>query len=118
MVRSQPRTSRAWLAALALPLAACGYVGGPNLPLANVPAQVGDLVTVQRGAVIMVHFSVPLRTTENILIQKPLKLDLRIGTYQGDPVEPGIWAEHATKIPEVKIADAAASAEIPSAAWT
>ena len=38
---------RATLAAAVLILTGCGYVGGPLTPLANVPAQVTDLSTVQ-----------------------------------------------------------------------
>jgi len=103
-------------AAPLLLLAGCGYVGGPQTPLANVPAKVGDLAAVERGGVIIVHFSVPQLTTELHPIPKPVKLDLRIGPSP-QPFQQDQWLAHAKSIPDVKVDQSVATAEIPVADW-
>jgi len=104
------------LLAASLLTAGCGYIGGPQAPLANVPTTVSDLAAVQRGAVIIVHFSVPTKTTENFPIRKPLKLDLRIGAAS-EPFHAEEWAARAKPITAVRIDQGIAGYEIPIADW-
>ena len=73
------------LLAVSLLLSGCGYIGSPLPPLANVPSPVTGLAAVQRDTHIVVHFTLPLITTENMAIKPPLKLDLRIGPAPGGP---------------------------------
>ena len=87
----------------------CGYVGDPLPPLANIPAQVQDLAAVQRGARIIVQFTIPEMTTEGIAIKTPPRIDLRIGTA----ADPTAWAAQARKIPEGPL-----PYSIPSTDWT
>ncbi len=68
---------------------ACGYIGGPLTPLANVPATPTGLAATQRGANLIVHFMVPSLTTESVPIKGPLELDLRAGPA------PAVWSESA-----------------------
>jgi hypothetical protein len=102
--------------ALVLACTGCGYVGGPLTPLANIPTSITDLAALQRGPTIYVHFSVPRKTTENFDIQKPLKLDLRIGTAAA-PFNADQWAEHAKEVTTIQIEHGIASCQIPSADW-
>jgi len=95
----------------------CGYVGEPLPPLANVPSKVTDLAAVQRGARIIVQFTIPELTTEGKVIKGGLKLDLRIGAT-GAPFDAGIWAAHAKSIPQGAAETGLAHYEIPSAEWT
>src|ERR1035441_6446053 len=111
------RISAALAAALLLLSAGCGYVGAPLTPLANVPAKVTDLAAVQRGAVIVVHFTVPPRTTEARPIDKPLKLDLRIGSTP-EPFNPAQWLDHAKQLSGIRVAQGIATIGIPIAEWT
>jgi hypothetical protein len=104
-------------AAVLLLSAACGYVGGPLKPLANVPAKVTDLAAVQRGALIIVHFTVPLKTTEAQTIHKPVKLDLRIGSTP-EPFNSAQWLDHAKPLSSIRVDQGLASLEIPIAEWT
>ena len=108
---------QALLLAAALLAASCGYIGGPQAPLANVPARVLDLAAVQRGDKIIVQFTIPATTTENIAIKDPLALDLRIGTGV-NPFSADRWAEQAKQVPPPKTAKGLVRYEIPSAAWT
>ncbi len=114
-------------AAAALFLVACGYVGDPLPPLANVPPRISDLAAIQRGSRIVVQFTVPTTTTEGHPIPPPLRLDLRAGT--ADQFEENQWAEAARRIaPSARTGECntkpdqescpTARYEVPSAEWT
>ena len=84
-------------------LSSCGYVGDPLPPLANIPKRINDLAAVQRGASLIVHFTIPERTTEDIAIKTPLRLELRVDDrVVGEP----------SRVKEV------AQYDIPTAEWT
>ena len=86
-------------------------------PLADIPVAVQDLGAVQRGAVILAQFTVPLTTTENMPIRKGLKPDLRIGPA-GVPFDAGVWATAAKQVSGVQFANGIARYEIPTTEWT
>ncbi len=71
-------------AVLSILLTDCGYVGDPLPPALNIPGKVTDLRAVQRGAKIIIDFTIPVRTTEGLLIKRLGPPDLQIG---GKPVE-------------------------------
>jgi fibronectin type 3 domain-containing protein len=52
------------VAASALLLCSCGYIGEPLYPLLNIPSHVTDLAAVQRGSAIIFQFTLPVLTTE------------------------------------------------------
>ncbi len=103
--------------AVALLLTGCGYVGGPQAPLANVPAPVRDLAAIQRGGKIIAQFTIPTLTTERVTIHDPLTLDLRVGAGV-NPFTPDRWAAQATPVPAPSNPKGTAHYEIPSAPWT
>src|ERR1039458_5849448 len=111
------RIPAALAAALLLLSAGCGYVGAPLTPLANVPAKITDLAAVQRGSVLIVHFTVPQLTTEKRPIDKPLKLDLRMGSTP-EPFNPAQWLDHAKPLSGIRVDQGLATLEIPIAEWT
>ncbi len=102
--------------AAAMALIGCGYMANPRPPLANVPGAIQSMTVEQRGAVILVDFPVPDRTTEDRPIPMPRKLDFRIGTY-GTPFNAEGWAAQATKVAPAKIGPDSAHFEIPAADW-
>jgi hypothetical protein len=104
-------------AAAALLLSACGYVGGPLPPLANIPGAVANLAAVQRSSRLIVHFTVPALTTEGVAIKPPVSLDLRIGPA-AEPFRIEDWAAHATKIPSGDVTKGLATYDIATALWT
>ncbi len=99
----------------ALLLAGCGYIGDPLPPLANVPRPVDNLNAVQRGAHVIVQFTVPVNTMEDFPIPEPVKLDLRAGA--ADPFEENRWAASAALLQPTAINDHIARYEIPSTPW-
>lgn len=104
-------------AALAALMGGCGYVGNPMPPLADIPSPVKDLSAVQRGGSILVEFTVPLTTTENMPIRKGLKLDLRIGTAGAAPFDAAAWAAGAQEVGGAKYGNGIAHYQIPAADW-
>jgi hypothetical protein len=107
---------RALPALAAILLTACGYIGDPLPPLANVPRRVNDLAAVQRGARVIVQFTVPAVTTEDQPIPAPVKVDLRAGAAA--QFDENRWAADARQIPPVPIANHIARYEIPCTDWT
>ena len=105
------------LAAASLFASGCGYIGAPLVPLANVPQKITDLAVIQRGDSLIVHCSLPLRTTENILIKTPVKLDLRIGV-PNDPFNAAEWAQQAKSISNPDIKDTLVTYQISTREWT
>jgi hypothetical protein len=113
---SRPGFSRFALAAALLVTTGCGYIGAPLVPLANIPTPVSDLAAVERGPILIVHCTVPTRTTESVLIRNPVKLDLRIGAAS-EPFNAEEWASHAKAVSGAAIRDGLATYQIPVAEW-
>jgi hypothetical protein len=105
------------LAAVTLFASGCGYIGAPLVPLANVPQKIIDLAVIQRGDTLIVHCSLPLRTTENVIIKTPVKLDLRIGV-PNDPFTAAEWAQQAKSISNPEFKDTLATYQISAREWT
>jgi len=103
------------LPALAALLSGCGYVAGPLPPLANIPARVTDLAAVERGARLIVQFTVPVLTTEGVAIKQAPSFDLRIGPGPV-PFSAAQWASEAKQIPPVP-AGVMVRYEVPCAEW-
>ncbi len=62
---------RVWsLTGLSVLLGACGSIGDPLPPLANLPRPIGDLAAEQIGDEIAIHWSWPLYTTENTIARR------------------------------------------------
>lgn len=97
-------------------MAGCGYEGAPLPPLANVPGRITGLSSTQRGAQLLVQFTPPQLTTEGLPIKPPLALDVRIGPGT-EPVDEGVWAAGATKLPRGELANGAATYEAPVTNW-
>jgi hypothetical protein len=73
---------RAGIAAVSvslLLLGGCGYVGPVVPPSPQVPNPVTNLVAVERGDRIVITFTTPSRTTDNLAIKRFSEIELRIG---------------------------------------
>ncbi len=90
---------RRYLSGLPLLLAGCGYIGDTRPPSLNLPAPVTDLAVVERGDKLIVQFTVPSKTTEDI----PLRTAPKLVAYVGDKQFP------------LPVADALGHGEIPAA---
>jgi hypothetical protein len=75
-------------------LAGCGYVGDPLPPALNIPEAVENLRVVQRGDKLVIDFTAPALTTEEIGLTSILTAEARVGdeVVRLDPPKPGAAA--------------------------
>jgi hypothetical protein len=117
--------SRGWLAPLlSLGLIGCGYVGPVLPPSPMLPQAVVDLTVTERGDEIIIQFTTPVRTTDNLTIREFDNVDLRVGPAP-KPFDFDQWAASAKRYevesPPAADPDNAISVEIrktiPASEW-
>ena len=103
-------------------LTGCGYPGEPLPPALNRPTGVIDLAAVEHGDKILVHFTVPQRTTEDLPLKSNPDIELRIGPMPAVKFETADWEKNSERVPVSEIHIAAspgqikyASVELPAA---
>jgi hypothetical protein len=101
-----------WLS-LTLLLTGCGYIGQPLPPALRRPVVVTDLAAVERGSKIIIHFTVPKVTTEDLPLNGSEDIELRIGPPNSDMAA---WQRTADRIP-VSPRQNVASVEWPATKW-
>ncbi len=88
---------KAWssLAAFAfLGAIGCGYVGPVLPPSPMLPMAITDLTVLERGDQIIISFTTPPRTTDNLPVEELSAIDLRIGPFSV-PFDFEKWAASA-----------------------
>ena len=72
-------------------LAGCGYVGDPLPPALNIPEAVEDLRVLQRGDKLVIDFTAPALTTEEIGLTAIMTAEARVGeeVVPLNPPKPG-----------------------------
>ncbi len=98
--------------AAALVLWGCGYIGPPMPPLLNIPADITDLAASQRGDRIIVQFSAPQLTTEQVALRNPPELELLAGE-SAPPFNMNAWLQSAKPVAGGEVKDFRAHYEIP-----
>jgi hypothetical protein len=98
------------VAAAVLLLTGCGYVGEPSPPALRRPVRVTDLVAVEHGSNIMIRFTIPKVTTEDLPIKGAADIELRIGPAD-NPFQTAEWLRRADRIP----VDPMGKATVPAA---
>jgi predicted phage tail protein len=95
----------------------CGYPAEPSPPALNRPLGVRDLAAVERGDKILIHFTIPRRTTDDLPVKGTPDLELRIGPMPRPKFETPDWERNSERIPvgDIHVAQGVASAEIPVA---
>jgi hypothetical protein len=70
------------LSGLPLLLTGCGYIGDTRPPSLRLPAPVSDLAAVERGDKLIVQFTVPSKTTEDLPLNEKPKLVVYVDQKQ------------------------------------
>jgi hypothetical protein len=105
------------VAASALILSGCGYIGEPMNPLLNIPVRVTDLAAVQRGGVIIYQFTLPVLTTEGKQA-KIGRVEIRVGPSGPAPFNQSQWEKSSTRIDVATAGDVLhIRNEIPATPW-
>ncbi len=105
------------LAVLAALLAGCGYIGEPLPPALNIPVRITDLRAVERGAHVVVEFTLPQTTTEGLLLRPAGEVELRAGPGLGTSFDFGRWLAGTTRIEVVKPEFGPRHIEVPAGPW-
>ena len=103
------------VAAAGLGLTGCGSIGQPLPPALHIPQRVTDLSAVEQGDQIVVQFTVPTRTTENLLIRKSVTAELGIGPAH-TPFDLETWTASAQRT-EIPTNESAVKYGVPAAGW-
>jgi hypothetical protein len=103
----------AWPALLRL--TGCGYIGEPLPPALKRPVVVTDLAAVERGSKIIIQFTIPKVTTEDLPIAGNADIELRIGP-PNDPFDMATWQRTSDRV-SVSPKGSAAYVEVPAAKW-
>jgi hypothetical protein len=93
-------------------------MGEPLPPALNRPERVQDITAVERGSNIVVQFSVPQVTTENLPLKKGGRdIELRIGPPPPGAFTTEAWLRTTERVPAVSDDKPVATAEIPAAKY-
>ncbi|MCW5964746.1 MAG: hypothetical protein KIT83_11960 [Bryobacterales bacterium] len=80
-------------------MAACGYVGDTLPPALYIPIPVEDLSALQEGADVVVRFTMPTRSTEDLPLDGSLDIDLRAAVWENRDWDDGAWEREAQLLP-------------------
>lgn len=100
-----------------LALSGCGYVGEPLPPLMNIPGHAENITALQRASSLFVHVTLPIYTTEGLVLKQAVRLDLRIGPKPSGGFDANAWAATAKAAPKPAVAKGVAEFQIPAADW-
>jgi hypothetical protein len=95
----------------------CGYVGEPLPPLLNIPMRVSDLTARQTGARLRIEFSVPPLNTEGEVMKRPVRVEVKAGSFQGEPFSADAWAATATSLSAPPLEQGRIAFDVPVAPW-
>lgn len=105
------------LALAALLCAGCGYIGDPRPPALHIPRKVTDLRVFQHAGQIIVEFTIPELTTEDL----PLKLgkvELRAGPNPQADFDADVWTAQAKLLDTAGLQPGHARREYSASEWT
>jgi hypothetical protein len=100
-------------AAASLILTGCGYIGDPLPPALRRPVRVTDLTAKQTGSNLVIQFTIPTTTTEDLPLRGNEVVELRVGPPAADV---NAWARAAEREP-VKANGSAAEVVVPASKW-
>ena len=100
----------------AILMAGCGYVGDPLPPALNLAKRITDVRAVEYGDRVVVEFTIPQRTTDDLPLRRFSEVDLRIGPG-ADPFSIHGWSAEAKKVPVKADAPGMVEASIPVQEW-
>jgi hypothetical protein len=86
-------------------------------PALNIPRPVGDLCVYQRHDQMLIEFTMPELTTEDLALKRPAVVDLRGGAAPAAPFNADQWAAVAMMVPAPPDAEGVVRVQAPSKQW-
>ncbi|MGC8881401.1 MAG: fibronectin type III domain-containing protein [Bryobacteraceae bacterium] len=102
---------------LLLMLARCGYTGDPLPPALMIPEPVRDLEGLQQGDSVVLRFTVPAKTTEDLLLKTPPEIELRAAPNPEGGFDIHHWFSASTRIENGQVRDGRAEFRAPAQPW-
>jgi hypothetical protein len=102
--------------ALALILAGCASISQPLPPALHVPQRVTGLSAVEQGSSIVLRFTLPTETMENLAIRKPVSVEVRIGVAVV-PFQLEAWESSAKPYTDIPTGTEVVNYALPAAEW-
>lgn len=102
---------------LLLMLARCGYTGDPLPPALMIPQPVRDLEGFQQGGSVVLRFTVPAKTTEDLLLKTPPEIELRAAPNPEGGFEIHRWFSASTRIENGQVRNGRAEFRAPAQPW-
>lgn len=100
-------------AAISVILTGCGYIGDPLPPALRRPLGVTDLTAFQHGSNLIIQFTIPTTTTEDLPLRGNEQVELRVGPPAASVAE---W-ERTSEPERLTAAGNAARVEVPASKW-
>ena len=100
------------LGGCALFMGSCAYVGAPRPPSLMIPVAIANLSVVERGDKLLVDFTAPAISTDDVVLRGPGQIDLRFGGVEG-----GAWEGTARRIETGPAEPGPAHFEIAARDW-
>ena len=97
-------------------LCGCGYVGDPLPPALLIPVRIDDVRAVQRGESIVVAFTPPRLSTEQLVLSSLKALEIKIGPPPVGEFNLSQWADGAQSA-AVAPGEGAVETTLPAKPW-
>ena len=108
----------ATLVILLAALTSCGYIGDPLPPSLEIPVSVTNLRATQVSDKLVVRYSQPLLTTENLKLKSIEATELRAGPLGTSDFNLDKWAASASRFEAQASKDGVVELELPTKDWT
>ncbi len=108
---------RPFVLLLPLLLTGCAYVGDPLPPALKIPTPVTDLAARQVGADLLISFTIPATTLEDLPLTELSAIDLRLGPNPSQPFNADTWAASATPLNPPLQGPGSVSFKTPASPW-
>jgi hypothetical protein len=107
----------AWVViALSLISIGCAAISSPLPPALRIPQHVTGVSAVEQGSRIVVQFTLPAVTMENLAIRKPISVELRVGVAVV-PFQLKAWEAGAKPYTDIPTDKAVVKYALPAAEW-
>ena len=98
-------------------LASCGYIGDPLPPSLEIPVAVNNLQVSQVGDQLLISFTLPTKSTENLILKNIEQTEFRAGPAGAGEFNAESWAASAARFEVPAAKDGVVRMELPIKDW-
>lgn len=99
-------------------LARCGYTGDPLPPALMIPEPVRDLEGFQQGGHALLRFTLPQKTTEDLVLKQAPEIELRAAPNPQGGFDMARWMAASVRLEGGQVREGRAEFRVPSEPWT